>query len=348
MRRSNIFIMIIFFIVSLFISLTFNSLESAYQIVKESTFLHTNNAFQFKVSNVKNITCKDFFDDLIKLNNVVLEKDNINFNAYFGKFIYFNNDKVISPPIISGRFLNKLDFNQVDKFAVIGKQLEGLVKYKDKKQYIPIEGEDYLVIGVMGYNERPSIFDETFYISLNGNISIENSSWIIDGEQAKENYQVLKNTLLKINKTIAVESTDLEELKSSFSTILSDRIYLIIIIVLIILTLLLNITSTTNYYIDKKKREIGIRRALGSTKARIYRKIIGEYQLMSIKGFLVSQIVYFIIIKSKISAEVFGYKMMSISIFSMFIVILFIGTIISLIPVIKSNKFHPNEIMRGV
>lgn len=347
MKKSNIFSIIIFFIVSIFISLLFNSIESTYEIAQENNSLHTNNAFQVQISK-NNIPSKGFYHVISNINNIYLEKDNVSLGNYFGKAMYFNGKLKSEPPMVEGDFLRKKDFNAENKYCVIGKKLKDLIRYKDGKGYISIDGNDYLVIGIMGKNNRSSAFDETFYVNFNATIPVDNSSWIIDGEDSSETYGTLKSSLVKLDKDIIITNSSLDELRSSFSSILSDRFYIIIITALVILTLMLNIINTTNLYINNRKKEFGVRRTFGATKLQVYKRIIIDYQLMAISAFIISQITYILIIKFKMLPFVFGEKILIKSTTYSFIVLLIVGTLVSIIPIIKSNKFEPNEVMKGL
>ncbi|MDU1313168.1 MAG: hypothetical protein E6940_03805 [Clostridium septicum] len=91
MKKQNIFIIVIFFIVSLFISLLFNIIENSYNYIKENNELLSNNAMELEISNA-NIDYKDLLNILNKTPEVYLEKNDLNLDAYYGKMIYFNGN----------------------------------------------------------------------------------------------------------------------------------------------------------------------------------------------------------------------------------------------------------------
>ena len=65
MKKQNIFVIVIFFIVSLFISLLFNITENSYNYMKENNELLSNNAMELEISNA-NIDYKDLLNILNK------------------------------------------------------------------------------------------------------------------------------------------------------------------------------------------------------------------------------------------------------------------------------------------
>lgn len=349
MKKQNIFIVAIFFIVSLFISLIFNIIESSYNYTKENSELLSNNAMELEISNA-DINYEDVLSVLSEVPRVYLEKDNLNLGAYYGKMIYFNETLNYTPPLIEGDFLNTEMFNSSrGKYCVIGKNLSNLVKEKDKQKYVSINGEEYSIIGVMGYSNKESIFDDKFYININPDILTDiNGKWIIDGDNIDGMYDIISTRAKVMDNDIKISLLSLDRAESSIANVFSNKIYLIIVFALVILTLLLNIVNVTNNYIIKRKKEFGIRRVYGATKRKIYFKIIYDYQVMAIEGFILAQLIYFLIIRLNKYPVIFGEKLNFLSSIFSFCFLLLIGILVSIIPIKKSNKLSPNEAMKGI
>lgn len=83
---------------------------------------------------------------------------------YIIKAIYFNQ-YYVNFPMKSGRFFRKGDLTVNNKVAVIGKNLEAETYQKSDDSYILIEGQEYKVIGVIGYDEETMI-DNYVYINM--------------------------------------------------------------------------------------------------------------------------------------------------------------------------------------
>lgn len=349
MKKQNIFIIVIFFIVSLFISLLFNIIENSYNYIKENNELLSNNAMELEISNA-NIDYKDLLNILNKTPEVYLEKNALSLDAYYGKMIYFNGNFKYTPPLINGEFLNHEIFNDLNgKYCVLGKGLTSLIKEKNNKKYVSINGEEYSVIGIMGYSNKESVFDERFYVNINPDILTNiNGKWVIDGENINGIYDIINVNAKKLDTDIKISLMSLDRPETSMMDLLSNKIYIIILFVLVVLTLLLNIVNVTNNYIIKRKKEFGIRRVYGATKMKIYFKIIYDYQVMAIEGFILSQLIYFLIIKFNKYEVIFGDKFNYLSAIFSFLVLLLIGIFISIIPIKKSNKLSPNEAMKGI
>ena len=71
--------------------------------------------------------------------------------------IFFNKEYV-NLPMESGRFFKASDFEIGNKVAVIGKNKKNEVHEKDGVQYITVEESEYVVIGVIGF-ENETIID---------------------------------------------------------------------------------------------------------------------------------------------------------------------------------------------
>ncbi|MBE6050479.1 MAG: ABC transporter permease [Clostridium sp.] len=349
MKKNDIFIMSIFFIVSIFISLILNNLESAYNTIKENNILHSDDAIVMEVNGSK-LEYNDFFNVIKNTDNLYLEANDIKCSTYYGNAIYCNYKINNIPPLIQGEFF-KFDKDDYEKkCCVIGKNLENLVKVIDNKKYVSIENNDYLVIGIMGSNDRTTAFDDIFYININKDIfpKIINSRWLIDGYNPQSSYSIIKDKILLINEGANVTQSNKEESKTSLTKVIEDRSYVIAVLVLVILTLLLNVVNSTSHYIMRKKKEFGIRRTFGATKFSIYKKIILDYQIMAVKSFIFSQIVYTIIIKVNNVPYILGEQInLKASLYTFFI-LLIIGTIVAIIPIKESNKYEPSEVMKGI
>ena len=244
MKKQNIFIIVIFFIVSLFISLLFNIIESSYNYTKENNEILSTNAMELEINNA-DITYEDLLNILNETPGVYLEKDNLSLDAYYGKFIYFNETLKYTPPLISGEFLNTEMFNSLNnKYCVIGKNLSSLIKERNNQKYVSINGEEYLVIGIMGYSNKESVFDEKFYVNINPHILTDiNGKWIIDGDNVKGIYDIINSNAKNIDNDIKISLLSLDRAESSIVDVFSNKVYLIIIFALVILTLLLNIVN---------------------------------------------------------------------------------------------------------
>ena len=304
---------------------------------------------ELEISNA-NINYEDLLNILNEIPGIYLEKENLSLGAYYGKLVYFNENLNYIPPLITGEFLNTEIFNSLNgKYCVIGKNLSNLVKEKNNQKYVSINGKEYSVIGIMGYSNKESLFDEKFYININPDILTDiNGKWIIDGDNVDGIYDIINARAKNIDNDIKISLLSLDRAESSIANIFSNKIYLIIIFILVILTLLLNIVNVTNNYIIKRKKEFGIRRVYGSTKIKIYLKIIYDYQVMAIEGFILSQLIYFLIIKFNKYPVIFGEKLNFLSSIFSFFLLLLIGILVSIIPIKNSNKLSPNEAMKGI
>ena len=97
-----------------------------------------------------------------------------------------------------------------------------------------------------------------------------------------------------------------------------------------------------NYWIEKKKKEIGLKRAMGGTKRKVFWELVKEILIMSLSSFIIGDMLYILISYIKT-----GYIHMYIySIFIVFGITLMLALLISLVVIKKINKMELAEIMR--
>lgn len=355
MKKNSMFIGVIFFIVALFISLGTNAVQSAYENISEISKLLTTNAMSFEIQGAKQISGKDFLNVIQKEKDIYIQKDNVMLGTSMGQAIYFNSSSKIKVPLIQGRFFITKDFQNNKRIAVIGKNVQKYVNIKNKNKYINYEGQEYLVVGILGHKERSSNFDDIFYINLDSilnkseDMNFISNGWIIDNKDnlIKKSFNNINEQLKKISKKTLLKRTYKQTSQSYLGQILKNRIFSIIITAIVVLVLVLNVVNTTCFYIQSKRKEIGIRKAFGARNFDIVKKIFIEYEVTAVKGFVCSQIIYFLIIKLKISPLVFGDYFYWSSAFVCFFIVMIIGILVALIPMVKSFKLQANEMMKG-
>lgn len=343
MIRKNIFNFIIFFIICFFMTFLSEILINGVRITNENNRFRNSNDKILKLNYGKNI----YGQDIIKgLNEVFIEKDGMFIEAFVGKNIYFNVDKIVEPPILEGRFFNKEDFKNKSKI-VIGKNMIRLTTEKNNKRYISVLGKELEVIGVMGSNKRKTAFDDKFYLNNFSKTILNEESIIIGGKNIEHNISILKDRLYKIDKSINVEIEDFQGVESPLRSVLYNNKYIIIVFSLLVLTLLFNIINTTNYYVLNRKKEIGIKRLIGSTKLGISKEIILEYIKIASLACVLSLLFYIIILKLNLYPKNLDLSFDIMTALIVFILINFLAIIISIPSIIKSNKIQISSIMKG-
>lgn len=355
--KNKIFTLVIFFIVALFISVAINTVESIYKNDTEMNMLQSKDSIGFQINGSKEISGQQFMELLQNEPDIIVQKDGLTLGIFQGRAIYFGKKVNIQVPLIDGRFITTQDFIENAKVAVIGKNLKHLTFIKNGKEYIRFEQEEYLVVGTLGHANRSSNFDDRFFLSLNGllpqytNLEALSTSWILDNDHltkdVQDSFSNLNGKVAKLNNKVKLENTYTQTSKSYLDDILSNGIFIMGLLALVIIVLLLNVVNTTNFYLESKRKEIGVRKTYGADNWQIAQKILLDYELQAISAFILALLFYAILIKFKINTIIFGDYIYLLSPVIAFVGVLTIGSIIALIPIIKSFKLQPNEILKG-
>lgn len=263
----------------------------------------------------------------------------------------------ITYPILSGRFYTAEEIKKGEKVVLLGKNIAEKYLNNDTNK-ISIDNEIYKVIGIVGYNNKISAFDENIFIpltslskmTLNGFESIFSRQIFLSGKYdfpVKEIFN-LEKSLKKINNAISLDS--IEKIKKDISGV-SDGITVysgeVVVIVICMLFAILNMILINYFWIKDRRFEIGIRKAFGIKDRHIAMLLLCEF----LSVVMVSSILAMI---SQIGLSIFlkiseSYSL-EFNIYNFFIIIafnIFISILVSLLPIIKAIKISPIEIVKG-
>lgn len=194
--------------------------------------------------------------------------------------------------IVSGRFINELDFNEFRKVCVIGLPVrEALFKQEDPvNKFIDVGGTKYKVVGVFndpgrGDNERiyiPLLTAQRIYNGKDRVGTIWASTGTVSIEQSEKMVTDIRNSLAK---KYHFDPKDMNALGVYNNNVEYARIMgmldgiKIFIYVIGILTLLAGIVGVSNIMmiiVKERTKEIGVRKALGASPFSIVTLIIQE------------------------------------------------------------------------
>ena len=343
-KTRSIFISIIFLIVSFFSSSVIYSIEIQSELESEKNSFMSSDSICFSVTDKSSTVINDesynkYKNMLLNIESkqVILTSDNT-FSAYG---IYFNKKLENVPPMLSGRFFKISDFNRNNKYVVIGKDLkDDIVKINDTKYYY-INNNQYEVIGIMGDSKRETPYDYSVYYNLDGYFSFPDNGvelkYMIDSSNKNEG-KIIENILNADFNVTRIES----ELANKKDYFIEDLKCSMKLIIGIIITLILSTALVTEYWIKNRKKEIGIKRALGATKLKISFEIIGELIRTSSISYIVGYILYLIFYLIKDGYVNFYFSLIVI----VFLITLLSSLLVSFIPIKESLKVQPREIMR--
>lgn len=346
--KKSIFIIITFTVISFIFSLFTSFFQSIYSVNKENTDFLSENALKIRVQDVPTLNKKDFqfFQSLNK--NILMYKD---LSKPLYKGIYFSGNKTPKVPMKSGRFFTKEDFENDTKLAIVGSEVFTNCTVEDNKHYFDDESGRYLVIGVMGSDDKKTYLDSSVYVNLNsvfqkGEFDYSSGFYYIDcGKESIATFEKFKKYLTSKRLNIVVESFEDDRLKSPFLDLLSGAFSGFVFIALILVCLALNTVSLTTDWIENKEKELAIRKTFGGTDKQISRRILLEYEFIVTSSFILGFILYVIFIKSKI----FDIPNMKVYFFSSAITYIFcliVGRVTAIVPMRKAMKLEVSEILR--
>ena len=269
--------------------------------------------------------------------------------------------------IVSGRFINELDFNEFRKVCVIGLPVqEALFKKEDPvNKFIDVAGTKYKVVGVFndpgrGDNERiyiPLLTAQRVYNGKDRVGTIWASTGTVSIQQSEKMVANIRNMLAKKYK---FDPRDMNALGVYNNNVEYARIMNLLdgiklfIYVIGILTLMAGIVGVSNIMmiiVKERTKEIGVRKALGASPFSIISLIIQESVFItSIAGYagLVAGIGLVELIKSLgLQGDFFKDPDVNLNIaLSSVALIIVSGALAGFFPALRASKVEPITALR--
>lgn len=337
--KGSIFLIIIFSTVAFFISSILYMIEQSVNLQANSE-LQTPETIKFTLDAngdiEKDLSMLNLDGDYSLYKNIV--------GVQYGEAIYFKGDIKKKPKILDGRYFNQDDFNQNKKVAVIGKGLLDQVVKENGKEYYYVANDNYEVIGVLGDEKKETGNDYSVYINLDALLNKDSfylkGNYSIDSAMdSREMFNKIKDKYQGTNINITEDETQ----STTTGTILKENVKSkMVFIIEVVGTFILSTVCVTEYWIKDRKKEIGVKRALGATKLRIFLSIIGELSLISILSFWSGYIIYIVITYAKDGYSHFYIESAVIS----FLITFIAALITAIYPILNANKIEPAQIMR--
>ena len=359
--KKSLSLFVVFFTISIVFSVFSSYIETQRISSTINNQIFTNKFITFQIGNTT-ITNNDFVEALQAEKGAIISEP-INKNTSSGNAIYFNENCKNVPPIYQGKFFSVNDFSKDIPVAIVGKDLLKSLELKGNEKYFIFEDKPYKVVGLMGYKNKESLYDNRFIINLNSAISNEDifkkdlnvTMWKFDNidkspqDSINNIYKKLKVKDKNFRISINNSSGDYNPLMDAIG-IYKSAIFILIIFVLV---LFLNVVNISSFWVLDMKKEIGVRKALGGTNKSIIFKILCKYQIIAVSAALLALLVHLILIKSSIALNYLNelYNTQShvdiINVFILFIFTMLIGLLVSFIPIRQIIKMEPNDIIRG-
>ena len=271
---------------------------------------------------------------------------------------YFKNNDVWHYPLVSGKYFTADDVKKGNKVILIGSELDEYSYKRNNLKYIKVEGEEYQVLGIIGFKDQSSDWD--------GRMIMPCTSF------PKEFYkEYVKHKYLSISFIMYNNSGDLKNTESSIKSQgekLFKKVYFddlghiqtgdvlallianpdqILQIALIgyIVTLIFAINITV-FWIEKRKYEISVRKAFGFTNGSIMKMIFMEMIGFAFVSFIIAIIVQVVLNLLVGSIANYTLKLYLPNLVIGLVVVLLTALITTLIPAIKAIRVQPAEALK--
>ncbi len=218
------------------------------------------------------------------------------------KTIYFTGPYV-NFPMKSGRFFRAGDLKKGNAIAVIGKNLESQKYIRDGKDYIHVDGGEYEVIGVIGYEEE-TIIDNYVYINMLAKEEILATTiytmdiWDESSAIADDYLELLGKMNSEVEKLSETQTYGM----TIFPKILYGRWF-----IWLFLCDLLCIAVVSGQWIRLQKQEMCVRRLVGGTVFRIMWQMTARYLGYVVVSMVLSFIFYIIRFSGYMYTLIVGY-----------------------------------------
>ncbi|WP_242142787.1 MULTISPECIES: ABC transporter permease [unclassified Bacillus cereus group] len=347
--KMSSFLIILFSGISFFLSISVSSIQSIFIQNNQNNDFVTSESVKFSIKQEEGILSNNMDLSFLK----ELSDDFLLYKEYpvsDSKAIIFKGKKQPNPPIFKGRYFNEQDIKDNKKVAVIGKNILKEAIRENNNIYIFHENEKFLVIGILGYKDKNSMWDNYYYVNLSSLIK-NTSTFFIEGtyilDAENQTNEVFENLKKKIESSGHIQLTRIDDsrFESPITLLLNDQRLNILVICVVLLALILNTVSITSHWINYKKQEIAVRKTVGGTNWQIGRKILLEYELLVLYSFFIGFLLYVVVVKGQIITFM-DYDLYPLSTFLTLIFCMFIGFITAAIPISKMFKMEVKEILR--
>ena len=278
-----------------------------------------------------------------------------------------DHNKLERAKIISGRFINEIDFNEFRKVCAIGLPVkEALFKDEDPLgKFIDAAGTQYKVVGV--FNDPGRGDNDRIYVPLltaqriNGGKDYVNTIWVSTGNASTERSEQMSEEIRQhLSKKYHFDPKDLNavgiynnniEYKRIMGMLDGIKLFVFIIGVLTLIAGVVGVSNIMMIIVKERTREIGVRKALGATPYSIVSLIIQESIFITfIAGYIglmagigLVELARYL----KVEGDFFKDPEVDLSIaISAVLLIIIAGALAGLFPAIKAARVEPIHALR--
>ncbi len=270
---------------------------------------------------------------------------------------WFSAGAVWHYPLAEGRYYTAEEIEKGEKVVLIGETLKKYTQEQNGKRYLAIEGETYEVVGRVGLSDQSSLWDHEIFMpftalpegsrqDFNGFSNIEftlyNPNDMVDEESSK----ILENAKL-LYPDVGIESFGPPVIGDAMDDVRNSQDQIFSIAFLGYFVSLIYAVNIVVFWIERRRYEIGVRKAFGYTNRAIMKLIFVEMMGLSLLAFLLAIFIQAIIsiVVGRLSGYIFKLYFSNF-IFGLLIVLL-TTFVICIWPVCRALKIQPAEALKG-
>ncbi|MEE1007768.1 MAG: ABC transporter permease [Agathobacter sp.] len=295
-------------------------------------------------------------DTGVIFNNMNVNIDRSSINSYISVSAeWFSEDDNWHYPVSKGRYYTAEEVKNGDKVVAIGCMLEEYTFKENGKEYIKMYGEKYEVVGVVGFNNQVSLWDNRVFVpatslpeKMSNSYSLDFVGMILYNEDPdfSSDIDVITKNVNKMGNKIKVKYEGEIETENMMQLLIqsSNDIYVLAFIGYFA-TLIYSINIVI-LWVEKRRFEIGVRKAFGYTDKDIAKMIFQELFGMTLVSAVISIVIQELLslIFNKIGDYTFKIYLSNIII--SIVLVLLTALITSIIPIIKALKIPPANTLK--
>ena len=317
-----------------------------------------------KINKCNNQVMDDFFSNIsnntgLFVNYLMLHVDGTEVNSFIrGIGEFFTSENIWHIPLVKGSYYSSDDIVKGNRVILIGSTLEKYTYKKNKVRYIKVEGEEYRVIGIIGFSNQSSEWDNRIampctslpksYFDKNLKKDCESITFVIyndDGDYSQSLKQITSNGK-KILDNFTIDDLGPVTDKSVLSIIAENTDKLLFVAIIGYIITILFAINITSFWIEKRKYEISVRKAFGFTNGSIMKMIFMEMIGFAFVSFIIAIIVQVVLNLLVGSIANYTLKLYLPNLVIGLVVVLITAFITTLIPSIKAIRVQPAEALK--
>jgi len=323
----------------------------------ELCLISSESSKQISANNIKKLFSGMRKETGVIFNNLLIHPDSEEINSYCPLSAeWFVQDNGWHYPLIAGRYYTAEEVKNGVRVVLIGTSHKKNIREKAGKQYIDIYGEAYEVLGVVGIEDQVSLWDNRIFMpctslpdEVKADFTFSAATFILynqSGGLLKDQKVIRRNgnsmfSGFEIEDKGAIQTEDMKEaLLQSQNPIYS----LALMGYFVTLIYAINIVV---FWLEKRRYEIGLRKAFGYTDKDITKLIFGEMVGLSLLSCIIAMVIQVAV--WGIAGRIFGYtlKLYFPNIIIALGVVLLTAALTSIWPVLRALRIPPADVLKG-